>query len=105
MRNLRYLAAICGVLLLSIATARASAFLLELLVFPFAGASDHTTDYIEHKDKRPELVLQSVRDFASPEYGVDIYKLESPLAGIMISRGSRKLGRPNQRPRCAQASM
>lgn len=56
------------------------AFLLELLVFPFAGASDHTTDYIEHKDKRPELVLQSVRDFASPEYGVDIYKLESPLA-------------------------
>lgn len=56
------------------------AFLLELLVFPFVGASDHTTDYIEHKDKRPELVLQSVRDFASPEYGVDIYKLESPLA-------------------------
>jgi tagatose 1,6-diphosphate aldolase len=56
------------------------AFLLELLVFPFAGASDHTTDYIEHKDKRPELVLQSVRDFASPDYGVDIYKLESPLA-------------------------
>lgn len=56
------------------------AFLLELLVFPFAGAADHTTDYIEHKDKRPELVLQSVCDFASPEYGVDIYKLESPLA-------------------------
>ncbi|MFY9510814.1 MAG: tagatose 1,6-diphosphate aldolase [Rubrivivax sp.] len=56
------------------------AFLLELLVFPFAGAADHTTDYIEHKDKRPELVLQSVRDFADPAYGVDIYKLESPLA-------------------------
>lgn len=56
------------------------AFLLELLVFPFAGAADHTTDYIEHKDKRPELVLQSVRDFADPKYGVDIYKLESPLA-------------------------
>lgn len=56
------------------------AFLLELLVFPFAGAGDHTTDYIEHRDKRPELVLQSVRDFADPKYGVDIYKLESPLA-------------------------
>ncbi|WP_454678025.1 tagatose 1,6-diphosphate aldolase [Achromobacter marplatensis] len=56
------------------------AFLLELLVYPFAGAADHTTDYIEHKDKRPELVLQSVRDFADPKYGVDIYKLESPLA-------------------------
>lgn len=56
------------------------AFLLELLVYPFAGAADHTTDYIEHKDKRPELVLQSLRDFADPKYGVDIYKLESPLA-------------------------
>ncbi|EIM29927.1 tagatose 1,6-diphosphate aldolase [Microvirga lotononidis] len=56
------------------------AFLLELLVYPFAGAADHTTDYIEHRDKRPELVLQSVRDFAGSEYGVDIYKLESPLA-------------------------
>lgn len=56
------------------------AFLLELLVFPFAGTAGHTTDYIEHKDKRPELVLQSVRDFADPKYGVDIYKLESPLA-------------------------
>lgn len=56
------------------------AFLLELLVFPFAGTAGHTTDYIEHRDKRPELVLQSVRDFADPKYGVDIYKLESPLA-------------------------
>jgi tagatose 1,6-diphosphate aldolase len=56
------------------------AFLLELLVYPFAGSAGHTTDYIEHKDKRPELVLQSVRDFADERYGVDIYKLESPLA-------------------------
>jgi tagatose 1,6-diphosphate aldolase len=56
------------------------AFLLELLVYPFAGAADHTTDYIEHKEKRPELVLQAVRDFADEKYGVDIYKLESPLA-------------------------
>ncbi len=60
------------------------AFLLELLVFPFAGAADHTTDYIEHKEKRPELVLQSVRDFASPLYGVDIFKLESPLAAAHL---------------------
>ena len=53
-------------------------FLLELLVFPFKGTAGHTTDYAEDKDKHPELVLQSLRDFAGPEYGVDIYKLESP---------------------------
>jgi tagatose 1,6-diphosphate aldolase len=53
--------------------------LLELLVYPFAGQAGHTTDYIEDRTKRPELVLQSVRDFAGPEFGVDIYKLESPL--------------------------
>lgn len=55
------------------------ALLLELLVYPFAGQAGHTTDYIEDWTKRPDLVLQSVRDFASPDFGVDIYKLESPL--------------------------
>jgi tagatose 1,6-diphosphate aldolase len=59
--------------------------LLELLVYPFAGAANHTTDYIEDREKRPELVLQSVRDFASPEFGVDIYKLESPLPASQLS--------------------
>ncbi|MBM6595108.1 tagatose 1,6-diphosphate aldolase [Microvirga pudoricolor] len=55
------------------------AFLLELLVYPFKGAANHTTDYTENKEKYPELVLQSLRDFADPSYGVDIYKLESPI--------------------------
>jgi tagatose 1,6-diphosphate aldolase len=55
------------------------AFLLELLVYPFQGAANHTTDYTENKEKYPELVLQSLRDFADPSYGVDIYKLESPV--------------------------
>ncbi|MBB4019387.1 tagatose 1,6-diphosphate aldolase [Chelatococcus caeni] len=55
------------------------AFLLELLVYPFKGASNHTTDYIEDREKRPDLVLQSLADFADPAYGVDIYKLESPV--------------------------
>ena len=59
--------------------------LLELLVYPFAGAANHTTDYIEDREKRPELVLQSVRDFASPDFGVDIYKLESPLPASQLS--------------------
>lgn len=54
------------------------AFVLELLVHPLAagGARD---SYLEDPQKRPELVLESVRTFASPDYGVDLFKLESPL--------------------------
>lgn len=58
--------------------------LLELLVYPFAGAAHHTTDYVEDRDKRPELALQSVRDFADASFGVDIYKLESPLTAASL---------------------
>jgi tagatose 1,6-diphosphate aldolase len=54
-------------------------FLLELLVYPFKGSDGHTVDYTEDKNKYPELVLQSLKDFAGAEYGVDIYKLESPI--------------------------
>lgn len=59
-------------------------FLLELLVYPFKGSQGHTTDYTEDKEKYPELVLESLRDFASPEYGVDIYKLESPVVAAAL---------------------
>ena len=55
-------------------------FVFELLVYPLAADTHQTKDYIEHKDKRPELVLDSVSTFAAPEYGVDIFKLESPVA-------------------------
>jgi len=54
-------------------------FLLELLVYPFKGTAGHTTDYTEDKAKRPELVIESLKDFADPRYGIDIYKLESPV--------------------------
>ncbi|HVZ00821.1 MAG TPA: tagatose 1,6-diphosphate aldolase [Dongiaceae bacterium] len=54
-------------------------FLLELLVYPFKGSAGHNTDYGEHGEKYPDLVLQSLRDFASHEFGVDIYKIESPI--------------------------
>jgi tagatose 1,6-diphosphate aldolase len=61
------------------------AYVLELLVYPFQGAAGHTTDYVEAPDKRAELVIDSVRDFAAPEYGVDLFKLETPLpaAGLL----------------------
>jgi tagatose 1,6-diphosphate aldolase len=53
---------------------------LELLVYPFLGSANHTADYVESPGKLPQLVIESVREFAKPEYGVDLLKLESPLA-------------------------
>jgi len=56
-------------------------FLLELLVYPFLGETNHSTDYKEDERKRPELVLEGLHHFADPEeFGVDIHKVESPVA-------------------------
>lgn len=60
------------------------AYVLELLVYPFAGSAEHTTDYVQSPDKRAELVVASVREFARPEYGVDLYKLETPVPGAAL---------------------
>lgn len=57
---------------------------LELLVYPFPKSERHTTDYVESPEKLPELVLDSVREFAKPHYGVDLFKLESPLPGASL---------------------
>jgi tagatose 1,6-diphosphate aldolase len=57
---------------------------LELLVYPFPKSERHTVDYIESPEKMPELVIESVREFARPEYGVDLFKLESPLPGATL---------------------
>ncbi len=54
-------------------------YVLELLVYPLPGSAGGANDYIETPDKKPELVIESVREFARPEYGVDLFKLESPL--------------------------
>jgi tagatose 1,6-diphosphate aldolase len=55
-------------------------YVLELLVYPFLGSANHTADYVESPGKLPSLVIDSVLEFAKPEYGVDLLKLESPLA-------------------------
>lgn len=55
-------------------------YVFELLVYPLAKDAEQTSDYVEMKTKKPELVLESVETFAAPDYGVDIFKLESPLA-------------------------
>jgi len=54
-------------------------FLFELLVYPLAKDADQTKDYVEMKGKKSEHVLESVMEFAKPDYGVDVFKLESPV--------------------------
>jgi tagatose 1,6-diphosphate aldolase len=54
-------------------------FVFELLVYPLPGEANQTKQYIEMSDKRSELVLDSVRAFADDKYGVDLFKLESPV--------------------------
>mgnify|MGYP001495216660 CR=1 FL=1 len=59
-------------------------YVLELLVYPFLRSAGHTTDDVESRDKLPELVIESVREFADPRYGVDLFKLESPLPAASL---------------------
>ena len=54
-------------------------FLFELLVYPLAEDAHQTKDYVEMKGKKADDVLGSVAEFAKPEYGVDVFKLESPV--------------------------
>ena len=54
-------------------------FLFELLVYPLANDKHQTTEYVEMKGKKADDVLASVAEFAHPDYGVDVFKLESPV--------------------------
>jgi len=59
-------------------------FVFELLVYPLAADQEQTRDYVEMKTKHPQLVLDSIRTFAEPKFGVDLFKLESPLAAADV---------------------
>jgi tagatose 1,6-diphosphate aldolase len=59
-------------------------FLLELLVYPFPSDPRHTSDYVEHPNKHAEHVIESVETFADPAYGVDVFKLESPIPAHLV---------------------
>lgn len=73
-------------------------YVLELLVYPFLGSPNHTADYVESPGKLPSLVIESVREFAKPEYAVDLMKLESPLAaGSLPPRDRSAQARAAQR--------
>lgn len=54
-------------------------FILELLVYPLHPVGTGTDTYVEDPMKRPSLVIDSVRDFADARFGVDLFKLESPI--------------------------
>ena len=59
-------------------------FVFELLVYPLASDAEQTRDYVEMRDKHPELVIESVRTFADPKFGVDLFKLESPVPAAAV---------------------
>ncbi len=54
-------------------------YLFELLVYPLQGEANQTKDYIEMAAKHSDHVLESVHAFSSANFGIDIFKLESPL--------------------------
>ncbi len=54
-------------------------FVFELLVYPLARDAEQTREYVEMKTKQAQLVIDSVRAFAAPRFGVDLFKLESPV--------------------------
>ncbi|MBZ8134962.1 tagatose 1,6-diphosphate aldolase [Afifella sp. IM 167] len=59
-------------------------FVLELLVYPLAHDREKTQEYVEMRSKRAADVLRSVEIFAAPEYGVDLFKLESPIPAAEV---------------------
>jgi tagatose 1,6-diphosphate aldolase len=54
-------------------------YLFELLVYPLPGEANQTKDYIEMSAKHSDHVLESVRAFAPADFGIDVFKLESPV--------------------------
>jgi tagatose 1,6-diphosphate aldolase len=65
-------------------------FLFELLVYPLAKDTHQTTDYVEMEGKHADHVLDSVREFAKPKYGIDVFKLESPVPAKGIGKTDAK---------------
>lgn len=65
-------------------------FVFELLVYPLAKDTHQTKDYVEMEGKHADHVLDSVREFAKPKYGVDLFKLESPVPAKGIEAADRK---------------
>jgi tagatose 1,6-diphosphate aldolase len=65
-------------------------FVFELLVYPLPKDAHQTTDYVEMQGKHADHVLDSVREFAKPKYGVDLFKLESPVPAKGIGAAEQR---------------
>lgn len=59
-------------------------FLLEALVYPLENDDKNTVIYAEQPAKRSEHVLKTVEEFAGPDYGVDLFRLESPMPAAEV---------------------
>jgi len=59
-------------------------FVFELLVYPLRSDGEQTREYVEMQTKQAQLVVDSVRAFAGPEFGVDLFKLESPVPASAV---------------------
>lgn len=59
-------------------------FLFELLVYPLAKDAEQTKEYVEMANKKSDDVLASVAEFAKPDYGIDVFKLESPFNAAAV---------------------
>ena len=61
------------------------AFVLELLDYPFEETAAQATEASAQSSARQaQRVIDTVREFARPAYGVDLFKLESPLPGASL---------------------
>lgn len=66
-------------------------FLFELLVYPLSHDAHQTKDYVEMQGKDSAHVLESVAEFAHADYGVDVFKLESPVSAA-VAAGNGSMG-------------
>jgi tagatose 1,6-diphosphate aldolase len=66
-------------------------FVFELLVYPLPGEMNQTTQYVEMADKRADLVLESVRVFSHSRFGVDLFKVESPVPARDVATGDSRM--------------
>ena len=60
-------------------------FLFELLVYPFSRTAGAGDSYAEDSGKRAEAVIESVETFADDRFGVDVFKLESPIPASALA--------------------
>jgi len=65
-------------------------YLFELLVYSFPGEDQHTSGYVEQAAKRADHVIESVETFSDPTYGIDVFKLESPIPAAEVPDPQRE---------------